>query len=192
MIPDVSRETEAKLRNFEAIVREESQKQNLISASTLESFWDRHILDSLQLMSWIAPGKTVADIGSGAGLPGIVLAIAGARPVILVEPRRLRAEFLQRVARELGLDVEIIPKKVEAVNGSFDIITGRALAPVDRFLALTEHLSHKRTIWLLPKGRNAQSELEQARRSWQCEVGEEPSCTDPESTILIVSKVRRK
>ena len=192
MTPGVSRETEAKLRDYETLVREESHKQNLISASTLDSFWNRHVLDSLQLMRWIAPGKRVADIGSGAGLPGIVLAVAGAHPVTLIEPRKLRAAFLERVSRELVLDVEVIARKAESAAGPYDVITGRAVAPLNRFLALSSHLSHAGTIWLLPKGKNVQSELEQARRNWQCEIGEEPSCTDPESTILIVSKVRRR
>jgi 16S rRNA (guanine527-N7)-methyltransferase len=99
---------------------------------------------------------------------------------------------LERATQALGLDAVIIPKKVEAVTGKYDIITGRAVAPLGRFFSLACHLSHPQTVWLLPKGRNAQSELEQARRNWHCEVGEEPSCTDPESTILRISKVRRR
>lgn len=188
----VPRETLILLRRLEALILEESQHQNLISKSTEATIWDRHILDSLQLMDFIPERASVIDIGSGAGLPGLVLGCAGVTPLALVEPRRLRAEFLHRAADALALDVDVISRKAESVQGKHDVITGRAVAPLERFLAMTHHLSHPETIWILPKGRAAHSELAQAKRNWQGEVREEPSRTDPESTILILSKIRAK
>ena len=188
----VSRETEARLRQYEGLVRAESPRQNLVAASTMASFWDRHIADSLQLLRFIPVGASLCDIGSGAGLPGIVLAATGQVHATLVEPRRLRAEFLARVIAELGLECQVIPTKAQAVRGAFDVITARAVAPLGHLLAMTRHLSHRRTIWVLPKGRNVQSELESLRRSWHCEIGEEPSVTDPEARIITLSNVKPK
>lgn len=187
---DVSRETFEKLETYAALLREENQRQNLVSASTLDQLWERHILDSAQLVRFERAGASWVDIGSGGGLPGIVIACLVARPVTLIEPRRLRAEFLDRVVQSLGLIATVQRAKAEAASGRFDIITGRAVAPLDRFLGISHHLSHPGTIWVLPKGRNAQSELVEARRNWQCEACEAKSITDPESTILVLSGVQ--
>lgn len=187
---DVPRETIDKLECYAALIREENERQNLVSRSTLESLWDRHIIDSAQLVrfgsgSWL-------DIGSGAGLPGIVIACLVDGPVTLVEPRRLRAEFLQRAAAALDLDITVHLSKVEALKGRFDSITARAVASADRILSLSQHLAHSDTKWVLPKGKSAQSELAEAQRNWHCEARVERSVTDPESAILILGKVRAK
>ena len=110
----------------------------------------------------------------------------------LFEPRRLRADFLQRAAAELGLVVAVHLSKAEAVSGQFDSITARAVASADKLLRLSAHLAHSGTKWILPKGRSAQSELAEVRRNWQCEARVEPSITDPESAILLLSEVRAK
>jgi 16S rRNA (guanine527-N7)-methyltransferase len=187
----VSRETFEKLERFAAKLVAEAGQQNLVSASTLGELWERHILDSAQLARLASGGRWV-DIGSGAGLPGIVLAILTGGPVTLIEPRRLRAEFLSRVVAELDLDAEVACSKVERVTGRFDVITARAVASLDRLITISIHLSHERTIWVLPKGRNAKSELAEARRAWHYDWRAEPSITDPESEILLLSKVRAK
>lgn len=173
------------------MLTEEAQRQNLVSASTLDALWERHILDSAQLAR-LAAGKCWADIGSGAGLPGIVLAILTGTPTTLIEPRRLRADFLSRVVAELGLDAAVECSKVERISGRYDVITARAVASLDRLIAMSIHLSHERTIWVLPKGRNAKSELAEARRAWHYDWRAEPSITDPESEILLLSKVGAK
>ncbi len=113
-------------------------------------------------------------------------------PLTLIEPRRLRAEFLGQTVVALGLEANVERARAEAVSGRFDVITGRAVAPLDRFLGISHHLSHPGTIWVLPKGRNAKSELAEARRNWQCEACLEASITDPESTILVLSGVKRR
>lgn len=187
----VSRETIAKLQGYTQLLTEESERQNLVSRGTIEHLWGRHILDSAQLMrfeprndaSWI-------DIGSGAGLPGIVLACMIEGPMQLVEPRRLRAEFLDKVVKELGLNATVRQSKAERIAGTFDVITGRAVTSLSNFLSMCDHLSTKKTVWVLPKGRSAQSELAEARRTWQGDFRVEPSVTDEDSRIIVATKVR--
>ena len=187
---NVPRETIEKLERFAALIREENERQNLVSRATLDNLWERHIVDSAQLVrygrgSWL-------DVGSGAGLPGLVIACLVDGPVALVEPRRLRAEFLQRAAADLDLAVAVHLSKAEALRGRFDSITARAVASADKLLRLSAHLAHSGTRWILPKGKSAQSELAEARLNWQCEARVEPSLTDPESAILVLSEVRAK
>ena len=190
---DVSRETFDRLGAYVGLLRNAATEQNLVAPSTLETVWDRHIVDSAQLIRFVPPGGAWADVGSGAGLPGIVIAILSSDPITLIEPRRLRAEFLSGVATALGLtNVSVECTKVERVQGQFDVITARAVAQLDRFLAMARHLSKSGTVWVLPKGKNAQSELAQARRNWQCDTLVEQSCTDPESQILVLTRVGAK
>jgi 16S rRNA (guanine527-N7)-methyltransferase len=189
---DVPRETIDRLTRYAALIAEENKRQNLVSRSTVGSLWDRHIVDSAQLVRYGDPAGAWLDIGSGAGLPGIVIACLVAGPVTLVEPRRLRAEFLERAAAELDLDVTVNFSKVEAIRGRFDSITARAVASGDTLLRLSAHLAHSGTRWILPKGKSAQSELAEVRRNWQCDARVEPSVTDPESAILLLDSVRAK
>ena len=190
---DVSRETSAKLEQFASALIAENQVQNLISKSTETDLWVRHFADAAQLIEFAPKEASWIDIGSGAGLPGMVIAILTGAPVTLVEPRRLRAEFLSRTAAALDLaGVTVLRSKGEAVpRARYGVITARAVASIDRLLSITAHLSHRGTIWILPKGRSAQSELDEARKSWQGSFRLEPSRTDPEARIVIASGVRR-
>jgi 16S rRNA (guanine527-N7)-methyltransferase len=191
---DVSRETLAKLRRFAELLVEENGRQNLVSRSSEGELWTRHILDSAQLLRFAPADADWLDIGSGPGLPGLVLAILGVRTICLVEPRRLRTDFLNRVAEELELsNVEIVTGKVERLEGRrFDVITARAVASTDRLFELGHHLLAPGGHWVLPKGRGAAKELEEARRRWQGEFRLEASMTDPEARILVASGVQRK
>ena len=190
---DVSRETSARLERFADLLVAENQVQNLISKSTEADLWTRHFADAAQLIGYVPDGASWIDIGSGAGLPGLVIAILTGAPVTLVEPRRLRAAFLSRASAELGLgNVTVLQAKGEAVpRARYGVITARAVASVDRLFAMTAHLSHGGTIWVLPKGRSAKSELDEARKSWQGAFRLEPSRTDPDARILIALGVRR-
>lgn len=191
----VSRETLELLSRFSDLVRDESPRQNLVSASTLDDLWGRHVLDSAQLVRFEPrPGCSWVDIGSGAGLPGIVIALLVAGPVTLVEPRRLRADFLRRAIADLGLEqrVSVAPTKVEKVGGTFDAITARAVANLDRLLEISTHLSTRKTLWVLPKGHSFQSELAEARRNWHCAAETVPSYTNPDSRILVLRDVKAK
>jgi 16S rRNA (guanine527-N7)-methyltransferase len=190
----VSRETFEKLEQFASLLRFEAKGQNLISASTSDQLWPRHILDSAQLVRFDTPkAASWVDIGSGGGLPGVVIAILLEKAVRLVEPRRLRAAFLQTAVDQLRLaNTKVEKARVESVEGKFDIITARAVAPLTKLLGITAHLSHPGTLWILPKGRNANSELAEAHRSWHYDLRAEPSCTDADSQILLLSNVRAK
>jgi 16S rRNA (guanine527-N7)-methyltransferase len=191
----VSRETFGLLERYVDRLKAASATQNLVSASTLDAVWERHILDSAQLVRFEPrPSAAWIDIGSGAGLPGIVIAILSDGPITLVEPRRLRVAFLQETVDKLGLAprVTVVPTKIENVNGTFDVITARAVAPLPRLLGMAIHLAHSGTVWALPKGRSAKSELAEAERSWQCAVRSKTSCTDPASTVLVLSGVGAK
>ena len=187
----VSRETSERLNAYAALLRAENARQNLVSRGTVEALWDRHILDSAQLAKFASSeDASWVDIGAGAGLPGVVLACLVGGPMTLVEPRRLRAEFLERVVSELGLAATVVQAKAERITGSFDVITGRAVAPLSNFLNMCDHLSTKKTVWVLPKGRSAQSELAEAQRTWQGVFRVEPSVTDEDSKIIVATKVR--
>ena len=187
----VSRETFEKLEAYVALLREENERQNLVSAATLDVVWQRHILDSAQLARFEPrPGSSWVDIGSGAGLPGIVIASLVEGRVTLVEPRRLRAEFLHKVSESLEIGAEVLCAKAERVEGSFDVITGRAVARMGQFLKLSAHLSTRNTVWALPKGRNAREELVDAERAWQGVFHVERSVTDADSWIVVGTGVR--
>jgi len=195
MRDNVSRETVARLERYIELLLEENERQNLISRSTITEIWRRHIVDSAQIVRFAPrPDSSWLDIGSGAGLPGIVIAILTEGPVTLVEPRKLRAEFLHRVAEELGLAqrVTVQAVKVERIRGTFDVITARAVASFEALLRISRHLSTDKTRWLFPKGKSAQSELDEARRTWQGEFRLEPSRTDPDAAIIIAEHVQRR
>lgn len=192
---NVSRETFDRILRFAALLREEAPRQNLVSRGTLGQLWERHILDSAQLLRFEpTPTASWADIGSGAGLPGMVIALLSRGRMTLIEPRRLRAEFLARTADALGLGerVTVLQGKAESVGGRFDVITARAVATVDQLLRISTHLSTGKTLWVLPKGRSAQSELAEARRGWHCEAQIVASRTDPEAGILVLRNVKAK
>ena len=190
---DVSRETFDKLEAYAALLIEESRRQNLISASTVHQLWERHILDSAQLARFEpCAGASWADIGSGAGLPGIVIACLVEGPVTLIEPRRLRAEFLHKVCESLRINASVFPGKAERAEGKYEAITARAVAPLTQLLKISAHLSTRKSLWVLPKGRSATEELAEAQRAWQGEFHVEQSVTDADSNIVVVTGVRAR
>jgi len=189
----VSRETFEKLEAFVALLKAENAHQNLVSAGTLDQVWERHIVDSAQLVGFEpTPLASWIDIGSGAGFPGLVIACLAEGPVTLVEPRRLRAEFLHKAAESLRLQATVLCAKAERVGGSYDVITARAVASLSHLLEISHHLSTGKTVWALPKGRSAQSELAEARRAWQGRFHVERSVTDADSYIVVATGVRAK
>ena len=192
---DVPRETVDRLEAFARLLRAENDRQNLVSRTTLDRIWVRHIVDSAQLLSFVPPSASWVDLGSGAGFPGLIAGLFHAGPVTLIEQRRLRVDFLRRAAAALGMadEIAIIAANVsQAKHPPFDVISARAFAPLERTFALAGHLARKETIWVLPRGRNAQSELEAARASWQGSFRLERSVTDDDAWIVVAGDVRRR
>lgn len=189
----VSRETFATLEKLAEIVEAESTRQNLISLSTVEDIWTRHILDSVQLLKFAQDGSWL-DLGTGAGFPGLVVAAFRLGEVTLVEERRLRHEFLSQTVVDLGLDnVRVLGCRLEsAPTFHASTISARAFAPLGKVFALAHRFSTPRTRWILPKGKKAHEELASIHATWHGDFQLEPSVTDPTSSIIIAENVSPK
>ena len=178
-----------RLERFAMLLAGENERQNLVSAASLAMIWQRHFADSLQLLDHV-PRETGPwlDLGSGAGIPGLVLACV--RPeteILLVESRKRRVEWLARAVDALELPrCRVIGARLEAVETvPAGVITARAFAPLDKLLQLSARFSTSETIWLLPKGRSAAQELAQQPPGVRSMFHVEQSSTDPEGGILV-------
>ena len=192
---DVSRETFERLDSFVAFLREENERQNLVSRGTMDSIWTRHIVDSAQLIRFAPHAATWLDLGTGAGFPGLVIAALHPARVTMVEERRMRGDFLRRASELPGIEgkSEVVPSKVERLEaGPFEAISARAFAPLGKLLDLGAQFATPETRWVLPKGRNAKSELEAVEPSWQGVFQLEPSLTDVDAQIIVAEQVRRR
>ena len=188
----VSRETWEQLEAFVAFLRLEALSQNLIAASTLDSIWSRHIVDSAQLLKLLPQqlekNTSWIDLGSGAGFPGIVAAILSDYHVTLVESRNRRIDYLQRAIEMLDLEsrVTLADMALERLETApYSVISARAFAPLARLFELAARFSTDKTSWLLPKGRNADKEWREAQSGWTGNFRIEPSVTEAESGILV-------
>jgi 16S rRNA (guanine527-N7)-methyltransferase len=189
---NVPRGTIDRLTEFAELVRQEGAGQNLISASTMGQIWARHIVDSAQLLDHAGEGDWL-DLGSGAGFPGLVIALVGNRPITLVESRAKRIVFLRKAAELMGVAerVEIFGGRAETLpDRKYGVITARAFAPLPRLLSIAHRFSAHQTTWVLPKGRSATRELEEVAGSWQGSFGIVPSITDSEAAIIVARDVR--
>ena len=189
----VSRETLARLEAYVELLRRWQRAINLVGPATLGDPWRRHIVDCGQLWRHVPPGsRRLADLGSGAGLPGLVLAIMGAPEVHLLESDQRKAAFLREAARTCAAPVTVHAGRIEAIPGLVaDVVTSRALAPLASLLALAERHVHPGTTCLLLKGRTAASELTDAARHWTMDASSVPSLSDAEGRVLIVRNIRR-
>ena len=186
----VSRETLDRLETYAALLIRWQKRINLVGRSTLADPWRRHFLDSAQLFPLLPAGtQTLVDLGSGAGFPGLVLAILGVPQVTLVEADQRKAAFLRECARVTGTPVTIRAERIEAVPPSrADVITARALAPVDTVLELSRPFRGPETVLLLLKGRLAEAELTRLPADSTVRIARWPSATNAESTILRVTE----
>lgn len=193
---DVSRETLEKFALLESELRRWQAIKNLVGPATLDQIWDRHIVDSLQLLDLAPEARTWLDLGSGAGFPGLVLAIAGCErglKVHLVESNSRKCAFLRHIARLTGVTATIHEARLEAVIGGFigkaDVVSARALASLTKLLEWTEPLLKAGTTGLFPKGRDADIELTEAAKRWKFKVDVLPSLTDSEARILRITSI---
>ncbi len=189
----VSRETQAKLQIYADLVTRWNPAINLFSRTDIQALWSRHIADALQLLPLLPPQPSHAiDLGSGGGIPGIVLAIATGAQFHLIEADTRKCAFLREVARETGAAVIVHNMRIEAATlASAPLITARALAPLPKLLALVEPFLASDTIFIAPKGETALTELTAARKEWHMRVECVQSATHPAALILKMSEVRR-
>ncbi len=189
----VSRETLERLKIYAETLISWNKRLNLVGRSTVDDLWRRHFLDSAQLYPLFSPNsKTLLDLGSGAGFPGLVLAIMGCPQVYLVESDRKKAAFLREAARVTGTQVQIHSVRIEALDPfPVDVVTARALAPLTDLLVWAEPFLGPRSTCLFLKGRNVEDELTDLREMWETEIIREPSLTDSESTVVCIRGVRR-
>ncbi len=188
----VSRETLTRLEAYVALLQKWNRRINLVSRASLEDVWRRHVLDSSQLMAFLPPApagrpRVILDLGSGAGLPGLGLAILGAGEVHLVESDGRKAAFLREAARIAETPVQIHACRIEAVTPfPVDVVTARALAPLPRLLALAGPFLGPDTHCLFLKGAGVAAELEAARSAWDFSMESHPSCTYCSGAVLVI------
>lgn len=191
---NVSRETHERLELYVARLREWQKRINLVSPHTLDSLWERHIRDSLQLTGLSPLARIWADMGSGGGLPGIVVGcvladVAGAH-VHMIEANHKKAAFLRAISVELALPATVHAERIEdtiPALDNVDVVTARALAPLDALIGYSKLLLKKGSVGLFPKGRDYQSELTAALQNWQVSYHLFESVTDPDARIIEVS-----
>ena len=190
----VSRETLARLEAYADLLTRWSARINLVGRDTLADLWRRHILDSAQLRRLIPnSARNLIDLGSGAGLPGLVLAILGVPGVELVEADSRKAAFLREAARVAGTEVTIRLCRIQAVPPHpVDVVTARACAPLHRLLDLAAPFLAPGTLCLFPKGERFNEELTLARKVWTMNVSVEQSLSDRRGVVLRLQQVARE
>lgn len=199
-IYNVSRETKEKIEAYKTLVLEWNCKFNLISKSSVEHIWERHILDSVQLYKYIRPtDKILLDLGSGAGFPGMVLAIMAEQlnpelSINLVESIGKKTLFLNAVKNELKLNVNILHDRIENIKmKNVDVITSRALlAALSKLLDYSKPFCRTETNLIFPKGEHWADEIETAQKQWYFKYKAENSATDKLGKVLYISELRRK
>jgi 16S rRNA (guanine527-N7)-methyltransferase len=189
----VSRETAERLNLYADLLAKWQTRINLVGPETIPSLWQRHFLDSAQLFPLLPPSiHRLIDMGSGAGFPGLVLAVLGAPDVHLIESDARKCAFLREAARLTATTVTIHNARIEQVAPlNADLVTGRALAPLEKLLSWAERHLAPRGGCLFLKGRGAEDELTQAAKEWIFTLDRVSSRTDPAGSILHLREVRR-
>ncbi len=193
-LPDwlnVSRETHERLIAYCHQIEKWNKTINLVSKSSVDQIWQRHLLDSAQIHRFGAPVGLWLDIGSGGGLPGIVMSILGA-DVILVESDQRKCTFLRETARVLGLDLRVTNDRVETISPmGAKTLSARALAPLTTLLEYAKYHLHESGVAVFSKGKSAQEEIDEARKTWRfdCDINE--SLTDPLAAVLVIKDIRK-
>ncbi|NHB75664.1 16S rRNA (guanine(527)-N(7))-methyltransferase RsmG [Rhodobacter calidifons] len=195
---DVSRETLSALQAYESLVQRWNTAINLVSKGTLADFWMRHVVDSAQVFTFCPEkAQTWVDLGSGAGLPGLVVAIIARelRPglrVTLVESDLRKATFLRQAAQALELCVTVLSQRIESVPAlSADVVSARALAPLADLLGFADQHLARDGVAIFPKGARYETEVVEARKAWSFDVVRQPSHSDAEAALLVIRNIRR-
>lgn len=185
----------ADLEAFRLRLTEANAVMNLVGPDSLPDFWNRHAWDSAQLLTHAPEARTWADMGAGAGFPGVVLAILlkgrdGAH-VWLIDSLGKRCRFLQAIVDALDLPATVLNGRAEAQSVTCDIVTARAVAPMERLLGYAQPYFERGAQGLFLKGEKAESELIEARKSWHFDADLAPSQSDPRGRIVTIRSLRR-
>ena len=191
-LPYVPHETRPYFKAYASMLVEWNSRMNLVAASTIPALWTRHIADSAQLMPFIPDSTSVlVDLGSGAGFPGLVLAILGVPEVHLVESIGKKAKFLAEVAKELDLNVIVHNDRAEKIRDlKADVITARAVTALPDLLSMAKPFMEKDSLALFLKGEKADAELTEARKYWTFTCKSQPSQTEPSGAVLAISQLK--
>ncbi len=191
---NVSRETFSRLEAFHSLLKQWNERINLVGKSTMVDIWNRHIIDSAQLMRFLPEGtQTITDFGSGAGFPGLVLSLMGVPEVHLVESDSRKAAFLAEASRLSPGKVYIHNERIEALNAwPNDVITARALAPLPWLVKLCHPFLQAGAMGLFLKGAYAKQELEATRIHWDIDAVLHPSLTHQDAWIIQLNTIVRK
>lgn len=185
----------ADLTRFQELLAEWNAVMNLVGPLTIDTYWTRHALDSSQLMQMAPDALTWADLGAGAGLPGVVLAILlkgrAEAKVHLVESMTKRCRFLEVVAKDLDIPVEIHNVRAEDLKLKVDVVTARACAPMTKLLGFAEPYLHRGALGLFLKGQDVAAELSEASSTWKFASELRPSQSDPRGRIVQVKRLSR-
>jgi 16S rRNA (guanine527-N7)-methyltransferase len=196
----VSRETVARLDRFAALLLDWHGRMNLIAASTVPVLWSRHIADSLQLLAIAPAARKWADLGSGAGFPGLPIACAlsdkQGTEVHLIESNKKKAGFLREAVRVTGVPAIVHAERVadfaRSFRGALDVVTARALAPLPELLSIAYPLLKSGAQGVFPKGQDVEAELTEATKCWSIQASFVPSRTDPKSRIVVIREPKPK
>jgi 16S rRNA (guanine527-N7)-methyltransferase len=191
---DVSRETFDRLALYHSLLVKWQAKVNLVGPDTVSDAWRRHFLDSLQLQKYIENRNAhIADIGSGAGFPGVVLALSGYDNMHVVESDAKKTLFMREVARVTNTKITVHHNRIEKTDlDTIAYVTSRALAPLEKLFSLTTHFVSHETICLFHKGKNYITDIQDAKKHWSFDVEVLPSITDTEGVILRIENLRKR
>ena len=190
----ISKDNEAIFQEYVGRLQDYNSHTNIVGKSTLINPWSSHILDCIQILPFIQNKKfSILDMGTGAGLPGIVLYIAGCNNVTLIDSNGKKINFIKLIQKKMNLNINIILGRLEKLNNlKFDIITSRALANLDKLLSYSQKFMKKSTVLIFLKGKTVNEELKEAQKKWTFRFQQHKSISDSRGAILIIKNLKKK
>ncbi|MFS2219186.1 16S rRNA (guanine(527)-N(7))-methyltransferase RsmG [Commensalibacter sp. ESL0382] len=192
-LKSVSRETIEKLEIYISLLQQWNKKINLVSQQGMDQVWKRHVYDSFQLIRYLDSSvKSIADLGSGGGFPGLILALSTDIPVILIESDMRKTIFLREVLRQTKTQATVLCQRIENVNAiSADVVTARALTSLTQLLEFSKNILNKNGYCLFLKGRSVNLEIEEAQKDWKINYKTFSSQTNADGVIVKINQFER-